>query len=127
MKFIVDAQLPWKLARYLRDAGYDTIHTLDLPAKNQTPDEIVRTIAAAEHRIVISKDNDFRDSFHLRHNPKRLLHCTFGNVVTKDVLSIFALNFENIIAALQQSDLVELAADRIILWPTPDDRDSRDA
>ncbi|MBD2726541.1 DUF5615 family PIN-like protein [Nostoc sp. FACHB-892] len=31
MKFIVDAQLPVRLARFLKTSGYDTIHTRDLP------------------------------------------------------------------------------------------------
>ena len=34
MKFIVDAQLPKSLARFLSERGFDAIHTLDLPRKN---------------------------------------------------------------------------------------------
>ena len=30
MKFLVDAQLPKRLALLLNDLGYDVIHTLDL-------------------------------------------------------------------------------------------------
>jgi predicted nuclease of predicted toxin-antitoxin system len=44
MKFLVDAQLPFRLARFLESAGYDTIHTKDLPNKNATSD-IDRTYA----------------------------------------------------------------------------------
>ncbi len=33
MKFLVDAQLPVRLARFLREHDYDTIHTKDLPQK----------------------------------------------------------------------------------------------
>jgi hypothetical protein len=32
MKFIVDAQLPRRLARQLADAGHDAVHCLELPA-----------------------------------------------------------------------------------------------
>ena len=38
MKFLVNAQLPLRLARVLQSAGCDTIHTKDLPQKNVTPD-----------------------------------------------------------------------------------------
>ena len=31
MKFLVDAQLPVRLARFLQASGYDTLHTRDLP------------------------------------------------------------------------------------------------
>jgi len=33
MKFLVDSQLPVRLARFLQGVGYDTIHTRDLPFK----------------------------------------------------------------------------------------------
>jgi predicted nuclease of predicted toxin-antitoxin system len=34
MRYLVDAQLPRRLALRLRDAGYDALHTLDLPDGN---------------------------------------------------------------------------------------------
>ncbi|HTV61099.1 MAG TPA: DUF5615 family PIN-like protein, partial [Verrucomicrobiae bacterium] len=46
MKFIVDAQLPRRLARALAEAGHDVTHTLDLPLQNLTPDRVVSTQAA---------------------------------------------------------------------------------
>ena len=39
MKFLADAHLPLHLAYQLREAGYDTIHTRDLPLENRTPDD----------------------------------------------------------------------------------------
>jgi predicted nuclease of predicted toxin-antitoxin system len=41
MKFLVDAQLPVRLARFLQNAGHDAIHTLDLPEHNATPDAVI--------------------------------------------------------------------------------------
>lgn len=41
MKFLVDAQLPHQLARLLREAGFDTIHTRELPQQNATLDSII--------------------------------------------------------------------------------------
>ena len=44
MKFLVDAQLPIRLARLLQMSGYDVIHTRDLPGQNATTDsEIIET------------------------------------------------------------------------------------
>ena len=40
MKFLIDAQLPRRLAGRLREVGFDAIHTLDLPLANRTPDAI---------------------------------------------------------------------------------------
>jgi len=38
MKFLVDAQLPRRMALWLSESGHDAKHTLDLPAGNRTPD-----------------------------------------------------------------------------------------
>ncbi len=38
MKFIIDAQLPRRLSYFLREKGFDSIHTLDLPKGNKTSD-----------------------------------------------------------------------------------------
>ena len=59
MKFIVDAQLPFKLKKWLNEQGHDAIHTDDLPTKHLTPDSEIIKIAEKEDRIVVSKDSDF--------------------------------------------------------------------
>jgi predicted nuclease of predicted toxin-antitoxin system len=66
MRYIVDAQLPRQLARWLRERGDDVVHTLDLPARNQTPDSAINTRSILEQRIVITKDADrgIRSPFH---------------------------------------------------------------
>jgi len=48
MKFIVDAQLPSRLARWIQEQGYDVLHTLDLPDKNLTGDLTIVSISVAE-------------------------------------------------------------------------------
>ena len=65
MKFLVDAHLPLHLAYRLQDAGYDTIHTRDLPLENRTPDGTINQISVDEKRIVITKDADFVNSSNL--------------------------------------------------------------
>ena len=41
MKFLVDAQLPRRLARWLHAEGHEAIHTSDLPEANQTGDATI--------------------------------------------------------------------------------------
>jgi predicted nuclease of predicted toxin-antitoxin system len=40
MNFLIDAQLPRRFVVWLREAGHDALHTLDLPLKNRTPDSL---------------------------------------------------------------------------------------
>lgn len=53
MKFLVDAHLPKSLARFLRERGFDAIHTLELPDKNRTDDSVINQVSLAEGRILI--------------------------------------------------------------------------
>ena len=45
MTFLVDAQLPRRLAHRLRDRGHIAFHTLDLERGNRTPDRVLSAIA----------------------------------------------------------------------------------
>lgn len=69
MNFLVDAQLPKRLAFRLRDAGHDALHTLDLPPGNRSTDAEILAIAARDVRIVVTQDADFINSFVLSHQP----------------------------------------------------------
>ena len=59
MRFIIDAQLPFALSKYLEQKGFDVIHADDLPNKEYTTDNEIREISVKENRIVITKDADF--------------------------------------------------------------------
>ena len=90
MKFIVDAQLPRRLAHFLQNAGYDTLHTLDLPHQNATPDSNINTLSIAQERIVITKDADFVDSFLTIRQPYKLLLVSTGNIKNSQLETLFA-------------------------------------
>ncbi len=78
MKFLVDAQLPRRLAIWLVKAGHDARHTLDLPLGNRTTDGDLAALAAREQRVVITKDADFVQSYLVAREPDRLLLVTTG-------------------------------------------------
>ena len=88
MKFLVDAQLPRRITRWLAAAGCDAVHTLDLPEANWTSDECVIEFADREGRAVISKDADFVDSHLLRGRPAKLLLISTGNIANRELESL---------------------------------------
>src|SRR5215217_7904550 len=55
MNFLVDAQLPRRLARRLQEAGHDVLHTLDLPAGNSTTDSEINALSLRKSRVVSPK------------------------------------------------------------------------
>jgi len=114
MKFLVDAQLPYGIALFLRDKGFDALHTNDLPDKEYTTDSQIRTISVSENRIVITKDYDFVDSFILRKIPEKLLIITTGNIKNKQLFSLWKKNLDLIVFLFETHNLVELSSDDVI-------------
>lgn len=115
MKFLVDAQLPVRLARQLSRAGHDARHTSELPRGNRTSDAELVSLADAENRVVVTKDRDFRDSHLLRAAPGRLLVVTTGNVGNADLLGLFDSHLDLVVGALEEVRFVELGPDRMIV------------
>ena len=114
MKFIVDAQLPKSLARFLTEQGYDTLHTLDLPLKNATGDNYINQLSIQQQRVVISKDSDFYDSFMAKQEPYKLLYLTVGNMRNSQLIALFNNNLNTIIKELKHGDIVEMNSTTII-------------
>jgi len=108
MKFIVDAQLPASLAKWLQTQGFDAIHTLDLPNKNFTSDVDIIALSMAEERMVISKDYDFFEYYLLKGEPHKLLFITVGNIVNRELLNLFELNWSQLYRLAQQYTIIEM-------------------
>ena len=94
MKFIVDAQLPRKLSKLLISKGFDSIHTLDLPNKNTTTDNMINQLSVRDSRIVITKDNDFFNSFFISGIPYKLILISTGNIRNNELLSLIYNSLE---------------------------------
>lgn len=115
MNFLLDAQLPRRLAFCLREQGHDAVHTLDLARANRTPDHDINEISIRESRVVVTKDSDFVDSLILRRQPWKLLLVTTGNISNNDLQALFLANLEKILKGLAGHDYVELSRSAVIL------------
>jgi predicted nuclease of predicted toxin-antitoxin system len=115
MKFIVDAQLPERLARWLKEQGLDAIHTLDLPAQNLTGDVDIVQVSTAQQRVVISKDSDFFEYYLLKGQPHKLLFITAGNMVNRDLIALFEVNWPQLFLLLEQHHVVEMDKTHIVV------------
>lgn len=63
MRFIVDMQLPPKLAYYIQAIGHNTTHTKFYKNGHQLKDREIIRIAKEENRVIITKDSDFLDNY----------------------------------------------------------------
>lgn len=114
MKFIVDAQLPKSLSDFLNTAGFNSLHTLELPEMNQTGDATITEMADAEDRIVITKDADFLDSYLLFGKPSKLLLVKTGNIPNSHLLKLFQDNLSILQSSFMQCSFVEMTGIEII-------------
>lgn len=115
MKFIVDAQLPRRLARDMAAAGHDVTHTLDLPLQNRTPDTEINALAAKEGRVVVTKDSDFVTTFLLRGAPPKLLLISTGNISNDALSRLVMANLTSLVATFANHNFVELNASAITI------------
>lgn len=85
MRFVVDQQLPPRLADALRARGYNAVHVRDL-GLSAAADGAIWSNACEDNAVVISRDEDF---VALTRNPAgaRLLWIRLGNCANADLLS----------------------------------------
>ena len=122
MRFLVDAQLPARLARFLDEVGHDALHTSELVGGNRSTDAQIAERADRDGRVVVTKDRDFRDSHLLTRSPRQLLVVATGNITNPALLSLFAANLEEIVTALTEADFVEIGPDSLVLHRRRDNR-----
>lgn len=115
MNFLIDANLPRRLAYLFHERGYDAVHTLDLPAGNATQDTEILQYSDENDCVIITKDSDFTTSFWLNDRPNKLLLISTGNIRNQDLEALLVANFERIITELSNNRFVELSRDRIIV------------
>ncbi|WP_289665394.1 DUF5615 family PIN-like protein [Flavobacterium panacagri] len=106
-------QLPYGLKLFLKDNGFDAIHTDDMPNMERTSDTEIINISELEDKIIITKDKDFLDSYLIFNKPKKLVLITSGNIKNKDFFSLFKNNFKTIIELLSKHSLIELSNSEI--------------
>lgn len=110
MKFLVDAQLPRRIARQLREAGPDA-HEVEGLCVNLF--SAIR-IAENEDRVVVTKDSDFVNSFLMHGKPPKLLLISTGNIRNADFEALFVPLIPTISAELQSNAFVELTRTALI-------------
>jgi len=113
MKFVVDAQLPKALSDLLNYRGHDSIHTLELANQNATVDQVIARLSIDEERILITKDNDFVESYLLNSEPRKLIMVRTGNIPNKILLKIFDDNLQFIESLMSRSNLIEITRTEI--------------
>jgi predicted nuclease of predicted toxin-antitoxin system len=105
MKFLVDENLPPRLAAWLNTLGHDALHARDLGATG-APDATLLAAARKSERVIITQDRDFDDAA-----SARVMRLCFGNAPTPVLLALLEPHLDAALACLE-------AGERLVLVPT---------
>lgn len=109
MHFLIDAQLPPALARWLSDQGYSADHVVDLGLGGAS-DEVIWDHALTNAQVIVSKDDDFAIRRSLVAIGPPIVWVRFGNVSRTQTIARFERVLPVVIEALNQGEaLVETA------------------
>ncbi len=72
--------MPPLLSTLLNKWGYNSIHTTHFADGHLLNDNAIREIAISSNRIIVTKDSDFYEYYHVRGSPPVVLMITMGNI-----------------------------------------------
>lgn len=108
MRFLVDAQLPSALARWLTAQGHIAEHVSDIGLSSAS-DGVIWDYALEHSAIIVTKDEDFAQRKVLARRSPAVLWLRIRNTRKHELLTRFAELFPLIASAIERGDtLVEV-------------------
>lgn len=109
MRFLVDAQLPPALARWLASQTHDAEHVGDRGLQN-APDAAIWKHAAEHGCIILTKDEDFAVRRTLDLDGPAVVWIRRGNTTRAELLRWFSPLLPKVVEALQRGErLIEIS------------------
>jgi predicted nuclease of predicted toxin-antitoxin system len=110
VNFLVDAQLPPALARWIASQRFQATHVFDVGLQS-ADDPVIWERARSEDTVIISKDEDFVDRWLLSDNPVRLIWIRKGNCSNRALMEWLEPLWPETLKRLEQGErLIELRA-----------------
>ncbi len=103
MNFLVDAQLPPALARWIAKQGHQATHVFDLGFHTADDPEIWER-ARNENAVIISKDEDFVDRWLLSNEPVPFVWVRKGNCSSRALLAWLEPVWSDAVKRLEQGE-----------------------
>jgi predicted nuclease of predicted toxin-antitoxin system len=108
MKFLVDAQLPPALARWLTAKGYAAEHVGD-SGMQASPDAAIWEYALSEGAAIVTKDEDFAQRKYMTEMGPVVVWIRLPNTRRRDLLAWFEAVLPDVLAAMERGDtLIEV-------------------
>ena len=88
MRFLCDVHISHKVKNFLLSKACYCIHINEVLSGDRTDDRDIASYCNNENLILITKDEDFVDSYLLKRLPAKLLKINLGNISTKQLIEI---------------------------------------
>jgi predicted nuclease of predicted toxin-antitoxin system len=120
MRLLIDANLSPRVARGLRDAGFDATHVADLHLLTATDDEIFDR-AAKDERVVVTADSDFGMLLAMRRaTSPSVVHLRHVSELPPDAhVELLAANLPRIADDLGRGAIASLSPSRLAVRDLP--------
>ena len=105
VRFLIDAQLPPLLARYLTESGHASEHVAEVGLATAR-DRDIWDYALANGAVLVTKDEDFIMMRALNPKGPAIVWVRLGNTTRKELLARFSTVLAAIVAALQRGETV---------------------
>jgi predicted nuclease of predicted toxin-antitoxin system len=89
MKFLLDVHIPRALKFFLDWKGFEAIHVKDILNGVNTKDKDISIFADTNDMVLITKDNDFKNSFFVHKKPRKIIRIALGNCSNEALISSF--------------------------------------
>jgi len=119
MKFLCDVHISYKIVNFLNSSGFETIHINQVLDKWFTKDRDICKYADKHDYILITKDQDFRNSHFIRKTPKKLIKVNLGNISNQELIYLLKENIPALIVLYSEAGfLIEIEKKHItfIKW-----------
>jgi predicted nuclease of predicted toxin-antitoxin system len=105
VNFLVDAQLPPALARWIANQGHQAAHVFEL-GFHTANDPVIWERARTGPFVIVSKDEDFVDHWLLSDQPVALVWVRKGNCSNRALLAWLEPLWPDVVKRLEQGELL---------------------
>ncbi len=104
MRFLLDENVSWRLAKLLSTDFGDVLHVNQTPLGESSEDRQIWNLALNEGRCIITNDDDFHAlSTYLGYPPKVIL-LKMGNQSTRYIAQVLTSNRDEVVRFLDSAD-----------------------
>jgi len=117
MIFLIDVHLPISLSKFLnKQKDCSAVHVNQILQKWHTTDSEICKYADENNLIVVTKDNDFKNSHFINKTPKKIIRVTLGNISNNELIILFTKYLPSILSLFDiDAFYAELSQDQLII------------